>query len=167
MLKFFGKRKGERGFTLIELLVVIAIIGILATIVLVSLNTARQKARDSRRISDLRQIALALEMYYDDNGGYPSDTTANDDDWGNPATANTLVYELQGEGGGTVYMASVPSDPGSNTYYYHPSGSTANGAQDYVLAATLENSSHSALDDDVDGTVYGRNCDGSVYCIQP
>ncbi len=50
---------------MIELLVVIAIIGILATIVLVSLNTARAKARDARRSSDMHQIALAMEMYYD------------------------------------------------------------------------------------------------------
>lgn len=64
--------KKKRGFTLIELLVVIAIIGILATIVLVSLNTARVKARDARRQSDMHQIALAMEMCYDDtacNGG--------------------------------------------------------------------------------------------------
>lgn len=158
MLKFFSRRKGEKGFTLIELLVVIAIIGILATIVLVSLNTARQKARDSRRISDLRQIALALEMYYDDNGGYPSDTTANDDDW------TQLDSELKAS---PVYMATVPTDPGSNTYKYHPDGTTANGAQDYVLGATLEDSGHSALDNDVNGTVFGLNCDGAVYCIRP
>ena len=65
-------KKNKKGFTLIELLVVIAIIGILATIVLVSLNTARQKARDARRISDLRQVQLALQMYYDSNSAYPS-----------------------------------------------------------------------------------------------
>jgi len=65
-------RKQQKGFTLIELLVVIAIIGILATIVMVSLNTARQKARDARRVSDVRQLQLALQMYYDTNGSYPA-----------------------------------------------------------------------------------------------
>lgn len=62
---FFAKNK--KGFTLIELLVVIAIIGILATIVLVSLNSARTKARDVRRLSDMQQISLAMEVYYDKN----------------------------------------------------------------------------------------------------
>jgi len=52
------------GFTLIELLVVIAIIGILSGIVIVSMSGARAKARDARRLSDMRQIATALQMYY-------------------------------------------------------------------------------------------------------
>ena len=59
------------GFTLIELLVVITIIGLLASIVLVSLSTARKKARDVKRLSDIKQIQLALEMYYDSSGEYP------------------------------------------------------------------------------------------------
>ena len=61
-------KKGTRGFTLIELLVVIAIIGILASIVLVSLNSARVKARNASRKADLRSIQLAQEMCYDDSG---------------------------------------------------------------------------------------------------
>jgi len=64
MLKYNSKRSG---FTLIELLVVIAVIGLLASIVLVSLGPARMKARDSKRQSDLRQINLAMEMCYPDS----------------------------------------------------------------------------------------------------
>nr|AQQ75000.1 hypothetical protein [uncultured bacterium] len=64
--------KTSRGFTLIELLVVIAIIGILSSVVLASLNSARQKGRDARRISDIKQLQLALELYYDANQSYPA-----------------------------------------------------------------------------------------------
>jgi len=64
--------KGRNGFTLIELLVVTAIIGILASVVLVSLGTARENARDARRLGDLSQISLALEFYVDRFNHYPS-----------------------------------------------------------------------------------------------
>jgi len=60
----------NKGFTLIELLVVIAVIGILAAVILASLNSARAKARDARRRADLRQIAVALELYRDTYGTY-------------------------------------------------------------------------------------------------
>lgn len=73
MTKFFKKSwiGGKQGFTLIELLVVIAIIGVLASVVLASLNTARRKSRDARRITDLKQVQLALELYFDASGEYP------------------------------------------------------------------------------------------------
>ena len=63
------------GFTLIELLVVIAIIGVLTTIAVVALADARAKARDTKRVADTHSIFLALELYNDDNGGYPTAVT--------------------------------------------------------------------------------------------
>jgi type II secretion system protein G len=166
-------KKKSKGFTLIELLVVIAIIGILATIVLVSLNTARQKARDSRRVSDLRQIALALEMYYDDAITYPGDSdNATCDDW------NAMVTALQG--GANPYMATVPVDPTqtqalcnvasppAGCYMYNAWGTPI---ADYVLRATLEGTcgGTGVCGTDVDGTVSGCACDDAskYYCIQP
>lgn len=97
------------GFTLIELLVVIAIIGLLSSVILASLSTARQKSRDARRLADLNQIALALELYYDTNRAYPitspfgwrSECAA----WGGYA-ANDVVPGLVPN-----YMPSFPSDP--------------------------------------------------------
>lgn len=68
-------KKFTRGFTLIELLVVIAIIGILASIVLVSLNSARNKGKDARVVSDVQQIRTALESGY--NGSYYPDLLVN------------------------------------------------------------------------------------------
>ena len=67
-------KKTNRGFTLIELLVVIAIIGILSSVVLASLNDARQKSRDAKRIADVKQLQLALELFFDSNASYPSST---------------------------------------------------------------------------------------------
>ncbi len=67
----------EKGFTLIELLVVVAIIGTLSGMVLVAMGGAREKARDSVRRSDMRQLVSAQEMYYGDNEEYY--TTSTDD----------------------------------------------------------------------------------------
>ncbi|PIZ70552.1 MAG: hypothetical protein COY11_02475 [Candidatus Portnoybacteria bacterium CG_4_10_14_0_2_um_filter_44_20] len=66
----------NKGFTLIELLVVIAIIGLLASIVLVSLNSARAKARDVKRKVAIDSVILALAMYYDNHNVFPANSYA-------------------------------------------------------------------------------------------
>jgi prepilin-type N-terminal cleavage/methylation domain-containing protein len=71
-------KSGNKGFTLIELLVVIAIIGLLSSVVMASLNSARTKARDAYRIQSLQEIAKALAYYYDAVGHYP---VANGGNW--------------------------------------------------------------------------------------
>lgn len=65
------KKKEKLGFTLIELLVVIAIIGLLSSMVVAALGPARAKARNAKRKAELRQLELALQLYYDANGRYP------------------------------------------------------------------------------------------------
>ena len=82
----------RKGFTLIELLVVIAIIALLPSVILVSLDSARAKARDARRKSDFHQIAVALEMYYDQYGGYPA--------MGSATTSGTYANTSSGWDGG-------------------------------------------------------------------
>ena len=68
----------RKGFTLIEMLVVVAIIGLLSSTILVGLGNARSRARDARRISDLRQIQTGLENYYvEHDQSYPQQLYAS------------------------------------------------------------------------------------------
>ena len=67
----------QGGFTLIELLVVIAIIALLSSVVLVAAQSARARGRDGKRIGDISQLAKALELYFNDNFGYPTAINVN------------------------------------------------------------------------------------------
>jgi len=100
--------KKQRGFTLIELLVTIAIIGLLAAIVFVSLNNARAKARDTKRMADLKQIANALELYYDKYGFYPTGSGCHGASFADSLSGGDNWIAL------TEFMPKIPKDP-SNT----------------------------------------------------
>lgn len=88
MIKFYYKK--NKGFTLIELLVVIAVIGILAAVIVASLNNARAKSRDNFRKQSLVQTRTALEIYFNTYGTYPSTGGSwyTSDPSDGPATSN-------------------------------------------------------------------------------
>ncbi|MFA5159875.1 MAG: FISUMP domain-containing protein [Candidatus Omnitrophota bacterium] len=97
----FKSSENKSAFTLVELLVVIAIIGILTTIAVVALNNARAKARDAKRVADIKQVQTALELFFNDNNRYP---TAAEFNSGSLFSTSSL--------GTTTYMAAIPNTPG-------------------------------------------------------
>jgi general secretion pathway protein G len=121
----------QKGFTLIELLVVIAIIGLLSTLAVVALNSARQKSRDSKRVADIKQIQTALELYYADNNGYPAMASATEIGL---ASTRTLcgTGTFSSSCSGTTYMGLVPAKASPND----GSCSVADNQYMYTSAAT-------------------------------
>jgi prepilin-type N-terminal cleavage/methylation domain-containing protein len=133
------KLNKKLGFTLIELLVVISIIGMLSSIVLASLNSARIKARDVRRKADLHSLELAIALFNDATGTYPDNALTDGGNW--PASYRAQL---------APYLPNPPVDPLSNTggrYYgsyrmtWAPDA-TCNGQ--YVLWAYIEGSNTGA-----------------------
>lgn len=128
-------KKHQKGFSLIELLVVISIIGLLASIVMTSLNSTRVKARDTKRLASIRQIQTALEMYYNTNGTYPMmgawiNSVDGDANW-----LTSFATALQ------PFISSLPNDATATGYRYRI---TNDGAK-YGLAVGFEGSSYNAL----------------------
>jgi prepilin-type N-terminal cleavage/methylation domain-containing protein len=154
-----SQKNNRAGFTLIELLVVIAIIGLLATIVLISVNMARANGRDAKRLSEVNQIQKALELYYNQYGNYPISIGCNGafpetDNWCNSVNNLTGGHWIKDVPNGfrtlDGFLKIDPTDPSSasvvsdfpqkGTYFYASNSDDALSAgQWYVLVFKIEN----------------------------
>lgn len=142
----------KNGFTLVELLIVIAILAILSTLGVSNFQSARIKARDISRKSDLQTISKSLESYVNDHRSYPlsdsngriicksMNTTCN---WGDEFSDDN----------GTIYAVSLPEDGSGSSYWYNSSGVS------YTLYAHLENENDNSLD-----TSIIQTCGGETLC---
>lgn len=142
-----------RGFTLVELLVVIAILAILSTLGVSNFQTARIKARDLSRKSDLQTIAKSLEAYVNDHRTYPSSDSSGQIicqppgtvcPWGEPFTDGT-----------TIYSSILPQDSLTSYAYFYSSNGTS-----YSLYTRLENTQDQSITT-FDPVVY---CGGTNLC---
>ena len=146
------KQSKNQAFTLIELLVVISIIGFLSTLAVVTLNSARMKARDTRRKSALKQLSTAIQLYYDTNNAYPGNSTSYPD-W--PAGFKTEL---------SSFLSKPPVDPKDDGWRFYAAyrmtwAPDANCNGHYVLWAYLENSG------DPDVGKYACGFGGTPYFI--
>jgi len=135
-----------RGLTLVELLVVVAIISILATIVVASFADIRANARDTKRMSDIDQIGLALRLYGQEKGGLPDCFNGRVLESGRGAMyANEGCAEAAAIESYLVdYFGEMPVDPlgpGSDDYFYYydsAHGCFSSGSVAMVFAVNME-----------------------------
>lgn len=168
------KHTSQHGFTLIELLVVIAIIGVLASVVLASLNSARTKARDTERITEIRELQKALELYYLEYGHYPNSSgcgaSVPNGNWCNSKEGVVNNHWIRDAGTTNLgaFISKDPLDPldvpsanwtpvGGGAYFYFSNGYGGTGKW-YMIVFGLENTSHDLQDQD--GVVA---CNGSTF----
>lgn len=141
-------KRQKKSFTLIELLIVISIIGLLSTVVLVSISPVKSKTRDTRRKTDLISIRSALEMYYQKYEHYPRRPVNTSQGWGGFLASFTESSDTQpwikdeplvgpSDGSLTEFINPIPVDPAFPSGYSYLYGTDATG-QIYDLNAILE-----------------------------
>ncbi len=158
---FTSIRNTKKGFTLIELLVVISIIGVLSAVVLAALQTARTKSRDAKRISDIGQMRVALELYFDKADTYPTTTAAAPSIAGGADGGIVVVFNYK-------FLPQVPVIPSrvktETTYIYR--GLTSAGADcagavsfcpKYIIGTNLERPDNVVLLTDPDDIIAAGN----------
>lgn len=123
--------RSGKGFTLVEILVVVSIMGILTAVIIGGVTSTRSKARDARRVSDIKQISGAIENYFSSCYSYPSDLTDLE------SSSSCASY--------APALTSLPHDPqvsvnGDYRYYTDAVGGTSGTGRRYHVCATLESS---------------------------
>lgn len=137
-----------KGFTLVELLIVIAILSILSTIGVANFRSARLKAMDAGRKSDLQTIAKSLEAYANDHRKYPLGTNGEI-----TCTLDSICHWGDSFSDGNItYAVRLPQDPGIYSYTY-----VSNNGSDFALYAHLENLNDPSVIDIPDVTCGGTN----------
>lgn len=164
--------KLKKGFTLIELLVVIAIIGILAALIIVSLQGSQSKAGDADRKTKARSLATALSQYHVENGNYPNDPST--------AAASGISIEAGLNGTGTecatILKNALVSTPASKKYLEahgtclekEPTGivhryKSINSGAYYVVAWQLKNQSEAHLNTSNGTDVITKAAGNGIY----
>jgi type II secretion system protein G len=140
----------KKGFTLIELLVVVAIISLLSSIVMVSLNSAREKGRDAKRIRDIQEIHTAIELYILDYGQAPNIfATDKEPSW------NVLANKLK------PYIPKLPQDPCGTAASCFDYPKASGSPEDWLAYVYYGPSSLVGLVEDY----FGINVDSTTYII--
>gem|GEM_PF-1826904 len=131
----------KSAFTLIELLIIIVIVGVITSMTFISLNGTRAKSRDTKRISDIRQLQSALEMYRNDNVNYPPN--------GGVVAGQPLVGAINNQ----TYMKKVPVAPGTNdgsctsdSYTYSQDNSGSSYHITYCLGGAVQSAGPSSCE---------------------
>lgn len=172
------KQKSKLGFTLIELLVVISVIGLLASVIMISLNSVRARARDAQRKAALKQLRTAIELYFDANNSYPSTSgilysSEPGDNWSNglndngawiPGLIPTFISKLPRDplGGNSTNPACTPFAGRKRAYLY-----ISNGNSYFLLAHCSPENTWDMSDsfyDPIRPTWAWKVCANQPYC---
>lgn len=166
-------KKSKSGFTVVEIMIVVIVIAILASIVIISYSQIQARSRDARRKTDISNLIKALELYYDDNGAYPTVTSSD----GSPG-ASWYSSDVAGWSAFKTTMASTidsfPVDPRNsvgdvtsstsiNNYAYYANTSNSCNAsvgQMYIIVYRYETA---PKESSIDGNCTSNNPGAAAF----